>query len=318
MSKKLSYIKVREFTAESGFRLRDIELSYQLFGLRLQTAPVVLVNHALTGNSNVAGEHGWWKNLIGDGKPIDTKKYTILAFNIPGNGYDGFVIDNYSAFIARDIANLFLLGLELLKIEKLHSIIGGSLGGGLAWEMICLKPDIAMNIIPIASDWKSSDWLIANCFIQEQLLLNSTNPVHDARMHAMMCYRTPESYKQRFNRTINKELEMFNVESWLIHHGKKLQVRFRQKAYLMMNHLLKHIDVSIGRTQSVLGEIQAKIHIVAIDTDLFFTAKENQLTVEELKDKLDVNYHEIQSIHGHDAFLIEYEQLKEIITPVFK
>jgi homoserine O-acetyltransferase len=227
LEKILQYIPVQEYTTESGFQLKDIQLSYQLFGQRLKTAPVVLVNHALSGNSDVAGENGWWKELIGKGKPIDTERYTVIAFNIPGNGYDGFLIENYKAFIARDIAKLFLHGLEKLEISQLHSIIGGSLGGGLAWEMICLQPDIAQHIIPIASDWKSTDWLIANCCIQEQFLLNSAKPVHDARMHAMLCYRTPASFKQRFQRSINETLDLYNVESWLLHHGEKLQARFQ-------------------------------------------------------------------------------------------
>ena len=107
----------------------------------MHTAPIVLVNHALTGNSNVTGSEGWWSALIGEGKCIDTNKYTILAFNIPGNGYDGFVIENYKDFVAGDIAHIFLRGLEELKIDKLFALIGGSLGGGIAWEMAAINPN---------------------------------------------------------------------------------------------------------------------------------------------------------------------------------
>ena len=78
-----------------------------------------------------------------------------------------------------------MCGLEFLGINQLHSIIGGSLGGGIAWEMIVLNPKITKHLVPIASDWKSTDWIIANCLIQEQFLLNSSNPVNDARMHAI-------------------------------------------------------------------------------------------------------------------------------------
>ena len=226
MNQELSYIHVKDFTTQSGFHISTLQLSYQLFGLELGTAPVVLVNHALTANSSVIGEYGWWNQMIGKNKTIDTTKFTVIAFNIPGNGYDGLLIDNYKDFVAKDIANIFLLALKKLRICKLHAIIGGSLGGGIAWEMAVLNPDIALHIIPIAADWKSTDWLIANCFIQEQFLLNSKKPVHDARMHAMMCYRTPVSYKEKFNRSIHEELKIFNIESWLSHHGKKLQDRF--------------------------------------------------------------------------------------------
>ena len=103
-------------------------------------------------------------------KCIDTKKYTILSFNIPGNGYDKFVIENYKDFVAGDIARIFLNGLQQLEIESLYAIIGGSLGGGIAWEMAVLNPKLTKHLIPVASDWKSTDWLIANCQIQEQFL----------------------------------------------------------------------------------------------------------------------------------------------------
>lgn len=320
MIKNLSYISIDNYTTLLGFQLSNIQLSYQLFGQKLGTAPVVLVNHALTGNSAVIGKIGWWKDLIGKNKTIDTNIFSIIAFNIPGNGYDGLQIDNYQDFVAKDIANIFLKGLTKIGITSLYAIIGGSLGGGLAWEMAALKNNITEHIIPIASDWKSTDWLIANCFIQEQFLLNSKKPVHDARMHAMMCYRTPESYKAKFNRTFHNKFKIFNVESWLLHHGKKLQDRFQLSAYKMMNQLLRTIEVSTSENWAdELSKINAQIHIVAIDSDLFFTAKENKETFIQLS-KLNSNvfYHEIKSIHGHDAFLIEFEQLEKIIKPIFR
>ncbi len=319
MNSALLYTRIVDYTTQNGFQLSNIQLSYQLFGQKLGTAPVVMVNHALTGNSSVTGNGGWWQDLIGNKKPIDTNRYTIIAFNIPGNGYDDVLIDNYQDFVAKDIANLFLLALNHIGITKLFAIIGGSLGGGIAWEMVALKKDITQHLIPIASDWKSTDWLIANCLIQQQFLLNSSKPIHDARMHAMMCYRSPESYKAKFNRSINEDLKFFNVESWLFHHGKKLQERFQLSAYKMMNHLLRTIEATSNEDWSFeLNKIEAKIHILAVDSDLFFTAKENQETYQELS-KLNskVTYHEIISIHGHDAFLIEFDQLEKIIKPIF-
>ena len=320
MNQELLYIHVKDFTTKSGFQISTLQLSYQLFGLELGTAPVVLVNHALTANSSVVGENGWWNQVIGKNKTIDTTKVTVIAFNIPGNGYDGLLIENYQDFVAKDIANLFLIGLRKLGILQLHTIIGGSLGGGIAWEMAGLNPSIAQHIIPIAADWKSTDWLIANCSIQEQFLLNSKNPVHDARMHAMMCYRTPASYKAKFNRSVHEELKIFNIESWLLHHGKKLQERFQLSAYKMMNHLLRTIEaVNSNNWVNPLSKIKAQIHIVAIDSDLFFLAEENKETFRELsKFNLQLTYHEIKSIHGHDAFLIEFDQLDKILRPIFK
>ena len=316
----MRHIIIKDFTTESKVVNPIINLSYQVFGNPIGTAPVVLVNHALTGNSNVTGKDGWWQDLVGDDKVIDTKLYTVLSFNIPGNGFDGFVIDNYKDFVARDIASLFLIGLKELKIDKLFAIIGGSLGGGIAWEMAVLNPDITEHLIPVATDWKSTDWLIANCQIQEQFLLNSRNPVHDARMHAMLCYRTPESFNERFQRSKNEELEIFNVESWLLHHGEKLQERFQLSAYKLMNQLLKTIDVTKNRPTdfNVLENIHCNIHIIGVDSDLFFTAEENRQTHKQLAvSNPNVTYNEINSVHGHDAFLMEYEQLEKIVEGIF-
>ncbi len=317
---KLKYVLLDNVLLESNVSI-TIKLSYQTFGKPLGEAPIVMVNHALTGNSNVAGKDGWWTDLIGDNKVIDTQKYTILAFNIPGNGYDGFAVENYKDFVARDIANIFLLGLKALQIDKLFALIGGSLGGGIAWEMAFLSPNLAEYLIPVATDWKSTDWLIANCQIQEQFLVNSNNPVHDARMHAMLCYRTPQSFKERFQRSKNDDLEIFNVESWLLHHGKKLQERFQLSAYKLMNQLLKTIDVTRGRGDNVnvLDIIKSNIAIVGVDSDLFFTAEENRETQRQLAlTHPNVTYSEIHSSHGHDAFLIEFEQLEQIIEGIFR
>jgi len=320
LENKIQHIQIQNFTTESGVHYPIINLSYQVFGPQLNTAPVVLVNHALTGNSQVIGEQGWWNDLIGESKTIDTLKYTVLAFNVPGNGYDGFSIENYQNFNARDSAKLFNQGIATLKINQLFAIIGGSVGGGIAWEMAALEPKITQHLIPIATDWKSTDWLIANCFLQEQILANSSKPIEDARIHAMLCYRTPASFTAKFQRTPNEELQVYNVESWLAHHGNKLQKRFQLSAYKMMNHLLKTIDITRGRDsfEAVASKIEAHIHIIGIDSDLFFTANENRATYEELKKyKENVSYQEIVSIHGHDAFLIEYQQLHNLLAAIF-
>ena len=94
LENKINQIQLQNFITESGTLYPILHLSYQVFGPSLNTAPVVLVNHALTGNSKVIGEQGWWNDLIGESKTIDTNKYTVLAFNVPGNGYDGFGIEN--------------------------------------------------------------------------------------------------------------------------------------------------------------------------------------------------------------------------------
>ncbi|MCB0383199.1 MAG: alpha/beta fold hydrolase [Psychroserpens sp.] len=317
----LTYIKITDFVLETG-QSQTIQLSYQLFGQPLHEAPVIMVNHALTANSNVCGEQGWWSDLIGEKKCIDTRYYTILAFNMPGNGFDSVqhhLIENYKDFTARTVARIFAKGLEILNINNLYALIGGSVGGGIAWELAVLKPDLAEHIIPIASDWKSTDWIIANCHIQDAILNHSSQPLADARMHAMTLYRTPESLTSKFHRSeITKD--RFNVESWLDYHGKALNKRFHLAAYKLMNQILKTIDITKDRADFIdlAQTIKGSIHIVTIPSDLFFKADENWKTYVDLKlVKPDVFISEIKSIHGHDAFLIEFDQLSKILKPVF-
>jgi len=318
----LHYINIPNYTTKSG-KATTIALSYQVFGKKLHDAPIVLVNHALTGNSNVTGESGWWNSLIGNKKTIDTNHYTVLAFNIPGNGYDEKsenLIENYKDFTAGDIAAIFAIGLEKLSINKLFAIIGGSVGGGLAWELASISPNLIEHVIPIASDWKSTDWLIANCFIQDNILNNSRQALADARMHAMTLYRTPESFTNKFNRT-KRDAQLFNVESWLNYHGKALNERFQVSAYKMMNHVLKTIDITDNDKNfvDVVSSIKSTIHIITINSDLFFKAGENRNTYLDLKSiKNNVTIGEIDSIHGHDAFLIEYDQLSNLLQPIFQ
>jgi homoserine O-acetyltransferase len=246
MSNKIKYISPFNYKRFDG-GLQKISLSYQIFGKPIGVSPVILVNHALTGNSNVAGRNGWWNKLIGSNKIINTNKFTVVSFNIPGNGYDNIeenLIYNYKDFIAIDIAKIFSIGLKKLNIYKLYAAIGGSLGGGIVWELAILNPDLIKHIIPVASDCKSSDWLIANCFIQDSILNNSSKPLYDARIHAMTLYRTPESFNSRYNR--EKKDNIYSIEAWLSHHGKSLENRFKVQAYKSMNQLLKTIDITRG------------------------------------------------------------------------
>ena len=323
LENKLKHITLQNFTTENGAFYGVINLSYQVFGLPINTAPIVLVNHALTGNSQVVGEKGWWNDLIGDNKTIDTTFYTVLAFNIPGNGYDDnfdTLFLNYKDFSVKDFSVLFWEGLKVLEIESLFAVIGGSLGGGIAWEMAALEPAKIDNLIPIATDWKATDWVIANVLVQDQILNNSQNPIADARLHAMLLYRTPQSLKLKFNRKEAEIANSFQIENWLNHHGKKLQNRFHLASYKLMNHLLKTINITKNRSDflTVANSITSNIHIISVDTDLFFIPSENRETSDVLiVTKENVFYHEIKSIHGHDAFLIELEQLSTIISPIF-
>jgi len=313
-------ISIKNFKTHSGAIYPKINLYYQQFGRQIGKAPIVLVNHSLTGDANLTGVGGWWTEIIGKGKIIDTDKYTILGFNIPGNGVKGQIFNKPEDFHTGDIASLFLLGLSNLKIKKLYALIGGSIGGGIAWEMAAISKDITKFLVPVAADWKANDWIIANTFLQRRIIENSKQPLQDARIHAMLTYRTPQSFENRFGRTLNKEQGIFNIESWLIYHGEKLQKRFQLKAYIMMNHLLSSINIEREGeiALNIIKNIKSEIHMVAIDSDLFFTPIEDQKTFNSCKKvKKNIYYHEIKSLHGHDAFLIESQSMEKILSKIF-
>lgn len=318
----LQELYITNFKNAAG-TVQDISLSFQQFGRDCRDAPVVLVNHALTGNSQVTGKLGWWSKLVGSKKVINTEDFSILAFNIPGNGFSGKkenLIDNYKEFTLGDIARIQALALEKLNIKKLFAVIGGSIGGALAWELAALKPDLATHIIPIATDYKATDWVLANCQVQAQILNNSTTPVKDARMHAMTFYRTPQSLSKKFNRTKEDVKPCYKVEGWLQYHGDKLEERFQLASYKFMNHLLTTIDISkgSGKYLETAKKIEGDIHIVTVNSDWFFLADENWDTYVNLSlIKENVSIHEIRSIHGHDAFLIEASQLARFLKPIF-
>lgn len=311
------------FQLKNEVQLPKVELTYQLFGKAIGTAPLIVVNHALTGNSQVAEENGWWQSLIGKEKTIDLNRFSVIAFNIHGNGYGNSenTVENYRDFTNYDIAKMFWKGIDSFKINSIFAVIGGSLGGAIAWEMLAQQPDKINHLIPVATHNIATDWLIGNVLVQDQILNFSQNPIHDARLHAMLLYRTPESLQQKFQGKKQAEHnDLYQIESWLLHHGKKLEARFQLKAYKLMNHLLKTTNVfeKYPNKQALYSSIKGKIHLISVNTDYFFTAKDIRESYTELKEnQVEAYYHEIQSIHGHDAFLIEFEQLNKILKPIF-
>ena len=220
MDLNLKYIEVKNVQIYSG-REVDFHLSYQNFGQDINQFPVVVVNHSLTGNSNVSGQNGWWKDLIGKNKLIDTDRFAVLAFNIPGNCFGKEKNEFLDDLILGDVAKAFNKAISQLGINSVHSLIGGSVGGGLVWEMGALNPELFENLIPIAANYKSSDWLLANTYLQSKLLENSSDPIVDARIHAMLTYRNPLSLNKKFQ----NETDGFSrkVTNWLDFHGDTLK-----------------------------------------------------------------------------------------------
>ena len=318
MSTKLNYHKFENFRLSSGQNV-SLRLSYQTFGLKLGEAPLVVVNHSLTGDSNISGDKGWWSELIGSKKMIDTNKFCVMCINIPGNIKEKRGFNYGNKWILHDVAKLFVQLLKNLGVRKVHSLIGGSIGGGLVWEMGLLDEKFFENLIPVAADYKASDWLISNTYFQNLILKNSKNPIFDARVHAMLSYRNPKSINRRFKIKSNDSNER-KVIDWLNHHGNKLKEKFSLKSYIHMNHLLSSIGYNYeNKFLKLITKNKSKIHLVGVNSDLLFPNFEIENTYDLLSAiKKNIYYYQIQSDHGHDAFLIEFKQMKNKLNHIFE
>ena len=319
----LETVEIKDFVCESGDKYPSFKLSYEVFGQPLGSgAPVVLVFHALTGNSNVCRQpDGWWRGLIYPGGTVDTDRYTVLCFNIPGNGYDGFLWgERYRRIDARDIVRMFVLASRRLGVERFHTLIGGSLGGCLVWEAIAMYPDCADQAVVVAGDWKATDWVTALSTIQLQLLERGDFGMYDARMLTMLFFRSPQSINAKFSRSLNRDLGIPNVQSWLQHHGEKLQERFSSDAYRFMMHLITTVDITRGRDSfaQAMAPFAGRIVQVGITSDLYFPAYENADTHRMLLQMgKDTHYMELETPHGHDGFLIEFTRMRELLGDFF-
>ena len=308
---------IHKYITLCDVQYEKLDITYEIFGKELHTAPVIVVFHALTGNSDVAGENkGWWNGLIGENKAIDLSQFTVISFNILGNGYDGNLIDKYKDFTAKDIAILSFHTLRAIGVHQIYGVLGGSLGGGIAWELVAEFPQFSKYLFAIATDWKATDWILGFCGAQENILTNSAEPLVDARRMAMLFYRSPIALGEKFRRKKQSEIQ-YAVNSWLDHHGYKLKNRFQVQAYYMMNHLLSTVDITRGEyKKDVFQEIRSKVVQISISSDMLYPSSENEKTSKYLtKLGIENGHFVINSNDGHDAFLIEDDKIGAILSP---
>ena len=291
------------------------------------------------------GQPGWWDGMVGPRKTFDTERFFVVCSNIIGSCYGstGPASINphtgasyrmaFPKISIRDMVKVQYLLLQALGVRKIRLVTGGSLGGMQALEWPVIYPDMVQGLAPIATAAQHSAWCIAIDHIERDAIMHDPGWLNGnytrqpekglalARKIGMISYRSDRIYQERFARTrlndngSNQDPEnMFQVESYLRYQGEKLVRRFDANSYLYLTWAMDHHDLARDRGQlsTVLGSVTARCVCIGIDTDILYPAHEQQSIAEAIPG---AGYAEIRSPLGHDAFLVEFGQLDNILRP---
>ena len=332
VSEQTQYLQVPgDFVLESGERIRDVTIGYRTWGDPSNGANnAILICHALTGSADV---EAWWPNIIGAGKAFDPAYDYIICANILGSCYGttGPVSlkpgssERYRAdfprISVRDMVELQRILLDELGVARLELITGPSLGGMQALEWAVSYPDRVYSIVPIGVGGRHSAWCIGVSEAQRAAIAADPNwkggyyseespperGLAAARMMAVCTYRSWQSFDHRFGRE-QRTPDQFEVQSYLRHQGTKINSRFDANTYVTLTHAMHTHDVSRGRGEylDVLASISQPALVVSVSTDALYPPEEQQLLAQHLPS---ASYEILDSLHGHDGFLIETEAL---------
>ncbi|MFU8811693.1 MAG: homoserine O-acetyltransferase MetX [Balneolaceae bacterium] len=325
------------FVTESGFRFEKPDVAYKTWGnLNAERDNAVVICHALTGH---AAADEWFPGLLGDGKICDPGRHFVICINVPGSCYGSVgpltvnpktgtpYLGNFPDITIRDMVRFQQQLLDELDIRGIELVIGASLGGMQALEFAIMEPRVRSAVL-IAMGKAHSPWAIGISHAQRHAIYADPNwnggfyepgkgpdrGVAAARMMAMITYRTPEDYQQKFGRSLQGHSDRFQVESYLEYQGEKLARRFDANTYVILSKAMDTHDIERGRdfAERVLNRVEIPVQIVGITSDHLYPVQEQKEIAALLPNG---RYYEIDSPYGHDAFLIEFEQLHRIVHP---
>lgn len=325
----------KRFQLESGQSLPGIEIAYQTFGtLNKERNNVIWVAHALTANSNV---FDWWKGLFGENDLYNPKEHFIVCANNLGSCYGttGPLSINtetkeawfnyFPQITIKDIVASFELLKDHLRIDKIHTLIGGSQGGQIAMEWALQNKDLIENLILIATNAQHSPWGIA--FNESQRLAIKADRTYysntidaakkglsAARSIALLSYRGYTTYDETQEDKNYNKINNYASASYQRYQGEKLVNRFNAYSYVRLLDAMDSHNVARNRAETkeqALKQIKANTLVIGLTTDILFPLTEQKFLAKNIKNAV---YSEIDSTFGHDGFLIETEKLTKVIS----
>ncbi|MDY1004122.1 homoserine O-acetyltransferase MetX [Curtobacterium sp. CFBP9011] len=335
-----------------GGRIPSVRVAYETWGTLSPAADnAVLVFHALTGDSHVAGPPGpghrtagWWGDVVGPGRAIDTDRWFVVAPNMLGGcqgttgpsslSPDGVEWGSRFPFVTiRDQVATQLRLADRLGIDRFAAVVGGSMGGMHALEAAITAPDRVARLAVLASTAQTTaDQIAANSLQRAAIQMDpgyAGGDHHDAepgegphrglalaRRMAMMTYRASDELNGRFARSWQSDVSplgddgRFSVESYLDFHGNKFTRRFDAASYVALTQAMDSHDVGAGRggVAAALARVTARTLVVGVSSDRLFPVEDQHRIAAGVPDTLDGDHAAvITSEFGHDGFLIEHE-----------
>jgi len=322
------------FALESGTVLPDLVVAYRHDGVPVGEGRQILVVHALTGSADAAGD--WWAPLIGPGQILDTEKYGVLCANLLGSRYgtSGPISRNpetgkpygrtFPHVTVRDQARAQWRLLDALGIGKLALAVGGSLGGMVALEVALERPGEIARVVPMAAPARIGQLAVGWDHIQLEIVDRlGLEGLQLARELAITTYRSEVDFEQRFAGRVEADGTP-SIVSYLNHQGRKLLERFDEDTYRALVLAMDTHDIGRNRggTVAALQKLAAygtQLTGVGIEGDILYGTTQVQAMVEAANEAgMDAAYREILSTKGHDAFLVEWDQLTAILAEALK
>lgn len=323
------------FDLECGESLPELEIAYCTFGERNAAGDnVIWICHALTANADAID---WWKGLVGKGDLFDPTQYFIVCANIIGSCYGTTgpqsinpdtnrpYAKDFPLITVRDMVKAHQILQKHLDIRRIKLIMGGSLGGQQVLEWTIIDPNLFEFACILASNAQHSPWGIAFNEAQRMALRSDTSLYQEvpnagqagleaARAIAMLSYRNYHTYLKTQKEETNEKIEDFRASSYQRYQGLKLYNRFHPWAYLSLSKSMDSHNVGRGRggIDKALKQVEARTLVISIRSDVLFPEEEQILIAEGIPD---ARLETIDSLYGHDGFLIETKAITEVLKP---